>query len=145
MFCKKNVDVLASDDKRMKWSTYFNSFPYPGVAPAKIVGKRYGTFYSASEKNSDDNDDVIDDQIDQNTKRVGSMIPMARIGKRDGNYAANFANSADSGADYYDYNILPMPRIGRRGGPGSGMIPMARIGKRSGNGNTYHIPMPRIG
>ena len=75
-----------------------------------------------------------DNPVDQTTKRMGSMIPMARIGKRNDN------NNPDS--DYYDYDFLPMARIGR-GGPGSGMIPMARIGKRFDK--NYHIPMPRIG
>jgi len=110
---------LPSSAPSSYYESALSSWPYPRLA------KRFQA-------------NLYADQTDQTTsKRLGSMIPMARIGKR-------FDQTNDfEDENTLEYEFLPMERVGRNG-VGSGMIPMARIGKRSSD-KTYHIPMPRIG
>jgi hypothetical protein len=75
-------------------------------------------------------------------KSVGSMIPMARLGR-----SSNMIPMARLGRSS---NMIPMARLGRssnmipmaRLGRSSNMIPMARLGRSS---NSLVIPMARMG
>jgi len=123
-------------DKRMP--SWFSSSSYFDVVPKPRIGRRSGDFLAvagASKPPIDYYSSAAED-INQTLKRFGmSMIPMARIGKR-------------NDADYNDEENVPSeflsPLMARIGRGESGMIPMARIGKRM-DSNKYHIPMPRIG